>query len=564
VSSPFPPAGDSSVGLLVAIRRQALLVVAATVLFAVAGYVLAARQPAQYTATATVTVARPDTLPVYRTVSNGDASNLQLTVANQLHDTRTMAKAAQALHTSAADLAPRVNITPEAQTSLIDVSATAAHRAAAAITANEVITAYQAVAAQDAAQHTANSVAPLQSEADQITKQIAALGPQVVARAAEIRSQVQAEFSGTTGTTTVAGAQDRAVQAALQSDPEYSALRASLTDQQTQLDSVSQKIRQLQVDGTLMGRVFSHVDPADVPTKPDTISPARAAVLGGVVGFLLGCALAWRRAERRKPMSAQHASGLLAAPVLLELELPRGATGDLRRTGAFAAGDGRLASLAVALSRFVAEHQVRNLVTAPATDEPEGPAVALALAVAMSGNGDDVTLVDAGDGGGRLTALAGLAGTAGMRDLVAGRAGVHDALGSLDAVDGRLPFVGLGTGPEPAVGAIATRLGAITAGDSLALVDAPGLETSGHAIGAAANRGALLLVTSERTDPSALSATRTKLTLAGTLLVGIVHVRSRSRRGWPERGRKRASVAASQVPAVATAPSLLVGPAAEG
>ena len=521
-------AGESEVGLLGAVRRHSWLVAASTAVFAAAGYGLATLVPREYAATATVTVARPDTQPVYRTVSAGDASNRQLTMANQLHDSRTLARAAAAMGTSAVTLANRLTITPQAQTSLIDVMATASSPAAAAATANAVVRAYEAIAADDEALHTAASVAPLQASSTQLGTQIARLRVQVQARGDAVRTAVAAEFARAS-TPPVAGAEDRSVQAALQFDPAYTALRASLADQQVQQDALTEKIRQLRVDGSLLGVPFSHVDAAAEPTSPDTLAPSRGAVLGGIVGLLVGCGLAWRRAERRRPMSAVRAGAILGAPVLLDMALPRRSLSQLSRLSGFALADRRLGSVAFSLARFCDARGLRRLVVAPATVEKEGPAVALAVAVAIHRAGDEVVLVDVGDDGGRLTTLSGLREEIGFRDVIAGRVSLESAVVSLGVAETSIRFVPLGTGAEAPAVAVATRL-ALMPGESLTLVDAPGLEISGQAIGAAADQAALVLVTSEASAAEALAAARTKLELAGTVVVGLVHVRATGRR----------------------------------
>ena len=336
---------EPGAGLLVSVRRHLLVVALMTAIFAAAGYGIALSLPKQFSSTATLTVARPDTLPVYRTLSAGDASNRQLTIANQLHDSRTLQRAATALGTSATSLAGRLTVTPLAQTSLIEVGATAGTAAGAARTANAVVAAYTAVSAADEAQQTADSVTPLLASSTQLTGQIALTSKQLQARVTAIRTQVSQAFSSAS-TPAVPGAEDRAFQAALQTDPAFTSLRSALATQESQRDALTEKVRQLRVDGSLMGLTLSHVDAAVPPDAPSTLRPSRAGVLGALVGLLLGCGLAWRREDSSHSMTAARASSILDAPVLLEAVLPRGALNDLGRLGSFALGDGRFGSVA--------------------------------------------------------------------------------------------------------------------------------------------------------------------------------------------------------------------------
>jgi Mrp family chromosome partitioning ATPase len=335
-----------------------------------------------------------------------------------------------------------------------------------------------------------------------------------------------------------------------------------MADQQGQKDALIEKIRQLRVDGSLMGVPFSNVDDATPPTAPDTLSPARGALLAGIVGLLVGCGIAWRRAERRRPMSGSHAGAILGVPVLLDVVLARRALSELRGISSFALADRRLGSVAFALARFCDARGLRRLVVSPATAETEGPAVALALAAAIHRAGDEVLLVDVGDDGGRLTALSGLREEAGFRDVIAGRTTLESVVVSLVVADTSLRFVAMGTGPEPPAVAVATRL-ALMAGEALTLVDAPGLETSGQAIGAATDQAALVLVTDERSQPEALAAARTKLELAGTIVVGVIHVRRASRRLRAGRDSGVDTVSVVRHTVASVPPPLRVGRAAE-
>ncbi len=543
---------EPEVGLLAALRRYAVLVVAVALVLAAAAYALAWSLPKEYTATATVTVARPDTQPVYRTVSAGDVSNRQLTIVQQLHDSRTLTRAAVALGTTPGSLETRLTVQPEAQTALIDVKATAPTAAGAADTANAVVTAYRAIFADDQRRVTEAGIAPLRTSANQLAAQIGKLRLQVQARSAALRQQVVQTFAGAFPPP-VAGAEDRAVQTALQIDPTYTALRASLVNPQIQLDGLNEKMRELSVDGGLMGVPFSHVDDAIPASAPDTLAPTRGALLGGIVGLLFGCGLAWRRAERNRPMSGARVAAILGVPVLLDVALPKRSLAQLSRLSDFASTEKRLGSVAVSLMRFCEVRGLRRLVVAPATTERAGPAVALALATSIRGSGRDLLLVDLGDDGGHLTSLSGLRDEIGLRDVIAGRALLVDSCVSLGVGHTSVEFIGLGAGPEQSAVAVAEHL-ALLPHEALAVVDAPGLETSGLAIGAAADDSALVLVTCDSTEAEALAVTATKLELAGTLVVGVVHVRTT--RGWwrPRRrsGVDHVSVVRQSVPSLAT------------
>ena len=553
-----PEASVAEVGLLTAVRRQLPLVVATALVFAAGGYALAKALPEEYSADAVVTVARPDTLPVYRTVSAGDASDRQLTIANQLHDSRTLSRAAAALGTTEASLAGRVTVTPEPQTSLIDVAATASSPSGAARAANAVVAAYRQVAAADQAAQTARDVAPLTSAAAALQEQIARLKAQVATRATVLREQVAAEFAGSSGPPAAAGSQDRATQAALQADPLYSALRAQLADTQSQRDALADKIRQVQVDGPLMAQVFSRVDPAAPPTAPDTMSPAKAATLAGLVGLLVGCALAWWRAERRRPTAASEAARLLGMPLLAELSPSRRALRDTRRLAVAAGADGQLAALAVALARYADHGRLSCLVVAPATSEGAAPAVALALASATTRAGSVALLVDATTDG-RLSGAAGLQGRPGFRDLAAGHADLASVTHELDLAGRPLPFVPVGEGADPVENLPASRLAAARDGQGPLVVAAPGLRSSGRALGLGADRGALVLVTDDRSAPAELAGARVKLVLAGATVAGLVHVHGSRRE--PVR-RSRANEPAPATPP-ATVGQLVVLPATD-
>jgi non-specific protein-tyrosine kinase len=260
------PDADSEIDLrqvLGVVRRRGWIVVVAVLIGLLAGYVYAAAQPSRYAATAQVQVRDPNAsvLDPSRTQA-ASASSADREVATQLELARSVEVKARARDLLGAGAGGSMTMTASAVTGtdLVDFRVESGNAERSAAAANAYAEAYVERRREQITTVFDENAADLRTRADERTQQIAAIDDQLGDRrnlsAAEIDS-LEAE-------------------------------RASLVTQRTDLQT---QANELDVLGTARTAGIVVTQQAQVPAKPFEPKPARSALLGALIGLVLGIAV---------------------------------------------------------------------------------------------------------------------------------------------------------------------------------------------------------------------------------------------------------------------------------
>ena len=463
--------------LLKIIRRYWLIPVITTLVFASLAYVYASRQQKVYEAHGDVFF----NLSVSDNAGSSDPARAARTQAALALSGIVIDKAAAALHVPSQTVAANVDVIPSSEANQLTFSGRSTDPSVAVRLVAAMQTAYNAVLTGNQSGDSNTTVSAITALRGKLQSQL---------------NSVQSQIAAGSGN-----------QATLQTQ------RDNLTSEISALDS--------READAVVGAALSGTPIVYRPSQASQIAPTptRTALLGAVVGLLVGIGLvAWRVSRDNSQPSSGFAETAIGAPVLAEMRKPR-----KRRRGGTTWTATAEADLALSVALAMPEH-ARVVALLPATAGIT-PLVATRLVSAITSGGHSVLLVDGDLHKGRLS-----------RDLLPGaRQGLIDAAAGVVSIDqcvltGMLHserfFQFLPSGRLGAAGALnrssVTRLlGDLRARlDLTILVDGP---VTRYGVSRAVSELAdAVIVCWDGDDREALEDTAAALATAGCLIVGVL------------------------------------------
>jgi Mrp family chromosome partitioning ATPase/capsular polysaccharide biosynthesis protein len=494
-------------GIMASLLRYRMIVIAATLLGALAGYGLAQLLPVRYQAEASLILSDPGGPSILGGTAL-DSSDRQVYLAKQvdlmtsravLERARKLLGSSQSLH----DLEEELDVQPSASMTGISIVATRADRRGAAALANALGDAYEQVTAERMAADAKRTVDSLE----------------------RLRDRYQADLDASP---TLPGGR----QTSRQQD-----LSARITDLQQREQDIT-----IQADAYATGvEHFERAQPPDAPSQP---KPKLFAALGALLGLLGAGAWAWWAAARDPRAEGRgEPARILGAPLLGEV--PR------LRTPPPAAGSPVTApvpdsALEDAYHFIVAsmEHELAGVGGRSIAVTSVGPgdsktATALQIAYAASQENRKILLIDADVRMRQLSERVGLAqatptGNGQGLPVPRGEPAAKEYIYRLVSTDSGmvLPVAPNPTDPWHPSGsyrAVDVRHALRSIGEmfDLVLIDTPALLASFNALGVAGQADGVVLVVSHRVSLSHLRDVRDRLAFVKTPLIGYIYVRPR-------------------------------------
>ncbi len=471
--------------LIVVAGRNWLVLLAAGLLGALAGYVLSQFQSPSYTATGRIFLVDPNRdfgLDPDRAPYT-DPLRYTRTRAELVSSGPVFGRVARALGTTPEDVKKRVRVLPSTESDLVTITGEADSPAAADRLVSLVQQHYEAVT----------------SGAQQAPYRRA------IAQVRRDRATVLADL--------------RRVDGALEESPNSVAL---LTERQLLQDHyrfLGEREATLAANSGLLG---SGVQLAETPTlEPELGSPKpmRNAAIGAMLGVVVLLGLLWWRAGR-DPVAgaAEMVEPLIGAPLLVELR-PAGRRPDRR------VFDEAFDDLTAAVT---AASDTNVLLVAPVSEDARRPALALWIASALGRGGRRTIVVDAA-GGGLLTESMGGRESPGLSE-AGGRGGsIRELVRSLEIAPGvSVSMLGAGRWPDmpDRTAPLGRALKELLSSFETVVVDAP----AGGSLAAVVTSGvhnAGIAVATPETPVGAITTLRREFALLGVPLLGFVFVRGR-------------------------------------
>lgn len=528
--TPSGPDADSTLvggpGLIGSLWRFRRVIVAVTVLSAVAGLAASLLLPARYEAQASLYLRDPGG-PAILTLGgpnqgqqSGDHAIFMATQAGLASSDAVYARALHLLNRSGPpdDLKGSVVVAPSADLASITIRASSGDPVEAATLANAVGTAYQ--------QSTGERVA---AEADA-----------VIRRLWQVRAQREAEFDALNA------------EAARSSGPAAENIQRKALHVADMIGDLQSHENNVASQAALYGSGVESFEQAVPPVSSSEPAPLLLALLGAVLGFVAAGGWAWWAAGRDRRVEAEGDAGAILGVPLLG-EAPRLGV-KLRGTGGPSSPPDEFDPVAAEAYHFVLtslEHalsQLHGKVVAVASARPgDGKTVTvLNLALAARREGRRVLLVDADERTRRLTQLC--------RD-----GEQFDVIGVGQDADQRLAVSTSGgvlqvepserNGHHPALFFRSTAFEKLisSSGDpaDLVLIDTPALLGVSEAVTIADHADAILLVVDRGTSLADLRYARERLAFTDTPLIGYLLNHGLAQRayagnggpGWGSRAR---------------------------
>ena len=508
-------------GIVASLLRYRAVVVAATLLGAVAGYGLAQPVPVRYQADAVLILSEPGDPSV---LGGGDAlegSDREVYLAKQADIMTSSVVLERALELLGSRQSPRdirdeLNVQPSENMANISIVATSADPRSAAALANAVGTAYEQLTEERAAADAQRAIASLE----------------------RLRDRFQANL-----------------------DASPRSADGRLTSRQRQLAGQIADIEQRELDITARAAVYGsgveYFERAEPPTSPSQPEPKLAAVLGGLVGLLAAGLWAWWAAARdQRAEGRDEPARILGAPLLGEVPRPRAPQ---VATGKPVTPPGLDPALEDAYHLVVAsmEHELAGVGGKSIAVTSVGPGASrtstvLKIATAASQENRTILLIDADVHMRRLSERVDFAQVASEGNgqgppMPRGEpAGAKEYIDRLVSTDSGmvLPVASIPTDPwHPAGSYRAVDVGhtvrSIGEMFDLVLIDTPALLSSSKALGVAGQADSVVLVVPHRVALSRLRDVRDRLAFVKTPLIGYVYVRPRDRSVRTPWGRVR-------------------------
>jgi Mrp family chromosome partitioning ATPase len=514
--------GDRS-GIMASLLRYWVIVVAATLLGAVAGYGIARLPPVRYQADAALILSDPGGPSVLGGGGALTSNDREVYLAKQadiMTSTVVLERALELLGSRASpgDVRDQLDVQPSANMASVSITATSADPRSAAALANAVGTAYEQVSEEGAAADAQRAIASLE----------------------ELRNRYQADL-----------------------DASPKSADGRLTFRQQQLVGQIADLQQREQDITAQAKVFNsgveYSEQAEPPASPSQPKPKLGAVLGGLVGLLAAGAWAWWSAARDPRAEARdEPARILGAPLLGEvprLPAPQAATGNPVTLPALDPAPDDAYHLVVASMEHELAGVGGNSIAVTSVGPGDGrTSTALQIASAASRENRKILLIDADVRTRRLSERVEIAQAHSernghrMRTQRAEAAGAKEYTDRLVSTDSGmvLPVASKPTDslhPAGSDRAVDVRHAVYSIGEmfDLVLIDAPPLLASSDALGVAGQADGVLLVVSHRVALSELRDVRDRLAFVKTPLIGYVYVRPSGlgvRSPW-ERVRRR-------------------------
>jgi Mrp family chromosome partitioning ATPase/capsular polysaccharide biosynthesis protein len=497
-------------GIVASLLRFRVIVVAATLLGAVAGYGLAQLLPVRYQTEASLVPADPGGPSILGGGASLGSSDRQVYLAKQVRIMTSRVVLERALELiggsqSLSDVREALEVQASPDMASISIVATGADARSTAALANAVGTAYKQVTAERAAEEADRAIAALE----------------------KIRKQLQAE---------------------LDASPESPNNR--LTSRQQDLRGRITDLQQREQDITVQAQVFAsgveNFERAERPTAPSQPKPKLAVALGALLGLLGAGAWAWWAAARDRRAEGRGDPGrILGAPLLGEV--PRLRSPQVRAGRPVASPPVLAPTLEDAYHFVVAslQHELAGVGGKSIAVTSVGPgdsktSTALQIANAASQENRKILLIDADVRMRHLSELFGFAQDTpepnGHGPPVPGgeRVGAKEYIYRLVSTDSGmvLPVAPNRTDPwHPARSyrAVDVRDAVRSIGEmfDLVLIDTPALLVSSTALRVAGQADGVVLVVSHRVSLSQLRDVRERLAFVKTPLIGYIYVRPR-------------------------------------
>jgi Mrp family chromosome partitioning ATPase/capsular polysaccharide biosynthesis protein len=516
------PWGDRP-GIVASLLRYRMIVVALTLLGAIAGYGVAQLLPVRYEAGAALILSDPGGPSILGGGASLPSSDRQVFLAKQVDimtSSVVLERAVQLLgrKQSLRDLRTGVNVQAAGDMASISIVATGPDPRSAVALANAVGTAYEQVRAERAQQDASQAIEGLE----------------------KIRTRLQDEL-----------------------DAGPKSPDGRLTSRQQQLAGQITDLQQREQDITLQALVyasgvelFERAVPPDSPTQP---KPKLTMALGALLGLLGAGGWAWWAAGRNQRAERRGDPGrILGARLLGEVPRPR-----VPRLGASkpATAPPALEPAAADAYHFVVaslEHELagvggRSVALTSVTPGDGKTSAALSIANAASQEDRKILLIDADVRTRRLSELYGFSQAGAGRNGQGPPAPREEPAGAQDFIR-RLVYTGsamvlpvASNGADPwyparSYRAPDVRQALLSIGQifDLVLIDTPALLASSTALGVAGQADGVVVVVPHRVSLRHLYDVRERLAVVKTPLLGYVYVRPRGlgvRELWSRRRR---------------------------
>ena len=497
-------------GIFASLRRYPGLVIAATLLGAMAGYAVAQRAPVQYQAEAVIILSDPGGPTVLGGGGTLSETDRKVYLAKQVELMRSrvvLERAVKLLGSgqSFGDLSSGVSVGSSADLAKISIVATTPDSQSAAAMANAVATAYEQVMAERATADAQRAIEGFE----------------------KLRAQYQAHLD------------------AIPTSPD-----GRLTSRQQQLYGQIADVQQREQDLTARLAVYAsgveYLGRAEPPSSPSQPKPRPAALIGGLLGLLGSGAFAWWAAGRDP--RAEHRGDpalILEAPLLGEVpRLP-----PPKKSSELATAPRLDPALEDAFHVIVAsmEYELdgvsgKSIAVTSAKMGETKTSTAMQLANAASHQSRKVLFIDADVRMRHLSKRFDVAQGADERDAHKlpvpsdGRASVNEYLDRLVLTDSGmvLPVAADPDDPWHPAGSyrgVDVPHAVRTLGDmfDLVLIDTPPLLASSTAIRIAGQADSVVLIVSHRIPLNHLRDVRDRLDFVNSPLLGYVYVRDRNR-----------------------------------
>lgn len=412
-------------------RRKGIIVLTVLIALAVA-LALSAAQTPRYAAVAKLLI-RPRSS---ETVFTGAApqSNVNSERAVQTEIEVLKAEPVQALVREKIGSAPAVQVRPVGETDVVTIRAESTDPARAPVIANAYANAYIEFRLKQAVDQFSAASAGIQDRIADLNSQIAALGSQL--SSAPVCVSPQATPDACVQRTGI--------------EQSTTSRRATL---EGQIATFRQRLDQLQVDSELANGGVALITPASRPSQPFAPTPMRNAILGGMLGLLLGVGLAFLREHLDDTIKGKE-DFERAVPGMTVLGLipvvPDWKTREEIRVVSISHPNSNAAEayriLRTSIQFMGLDRSVRTIqVTSP--NAAEGKTTTLSnLAVAFAASGLRTVVVDCDLRRPRLHEFFHVANTTGFTSVLLGNVGLTKAL---QAVPGHERLLVLASGPLP-------------------------------------------------------------------------------------------------------------------
>ena len=200
--------------------------------------------------------------------------------------------------------------------------------------------------------------------------------------------------------------------------------------------SLQQRAEQLQILASLQTGNAELVQPADVPSSPSSPTPKRDAILGGLLGLLLGVGLAFllERLDRRLK-DPQEIAAAFERPILGAVPESRAIASAERGIHDLAPGEAEaFRMLRANLRYFNVDREIHSVLITSSAPADGKSTVAIHLALAAAATGSKVMLMEADLRHPTLARRLGLRGDIGLSQVLAGEIeGIHHVVHQVDA-----------------------------------------------------------------------------------------------------------------------------------